>query len=85
MELMTYVGLAAATLTTTAFVPQAWRIIKLRQTQHLSLTMYIMMFTGQLGWLAYGIWMQDPPLIFANIIGSSLSGTILGFKIFLKN
>ncbi|NCF54478.1 MAG: glutathione synthetase, partial [Bacteroidetes bacterium] len=50
----------------------------------LSMTMYILMFSGQLCWLAYGVWMQDAPLILANIIGCSLSGTILAFKLFLK-
>jgi MtN3 and saliva related transmembrane protein len=84
MEGMTLIGLLAATLTTIAFVPQAWQIIKSRKTDDLSLTMYILMFSGQLCWLAYGIWMQDAPLILANIIGCSLSGTILAFKLFLK-
>ena len=55
MEGMTLIGLLAATLTTIAFVPQAWRIIKSRKTDDLSLTMYILMFSGQLCWLAYGI------------------------------
>ena len=84
MEGMTLIGLLAATLTTIAFVPQAWRIIKLRKTDDLSLTMYVLMFSGQLCWLAYGIWMQDAPLILANVIGGSLSGTILAFKLFRK-
>lgn len=81
---MTLIGLLAATLTTIAFVPQAWQIIKSRKTENLSLTMYILMFSGQLCWLTYGIWMKDAPLIIANVIGGSLSGTILGFKVFLK-
>lgn len=81
---MTLIGLLAATLTTIAFVPQAWQIITSRKTENLSLTMYILMFSGQLCWLTYGIWMKDAPLIIANVIGGSLSGTILGFKVFLK-
>ena len=84
MEGMTLIGLLAATLTTIAFVPQAWRIIKSRKTDDLSLTMYVLMFCGQLCWLAYGIWMHDAPLILANVIGGSLSGTILAFKIFQR-
>ena len=84
MEGMTLIGLLAATLTPIAFVPQAWRSIKSRKTDDLSLTMYVLMFCGQLCWLAYGIWMHDAPLILANVIGGSLSGTILAFKIFLR-
>lgn len=81
---MSSIGIIAAVLTTSAFVPQAWKIIKERQVKDLSLTMYIMMFIGQLCWLIYGILLSDVPLIFANIIGCSLTGTILGFKLFLK-
>ncbi len=84
MNWVTTIGIVAAVLTTSAFVPQAFKIIRMRQTKDLSLTMYIMMFTGQLCWLAYGIYLKDLPLILANIIGGSLSGTILGFKLFLK-
>jgi len=46
--------------------------------------MYIMMFTGQACWLVYGLYLSDFPLILANVIGCSLSGTILALKIFLK-
>jgi MtN3 and saliva related transmembrane protein len=84
MNWVTTIGIVAAVLTTSAFVPQAFKIIRMRQTKDLSLTMYVMMFTGQLCWLAYGIYLKDFPLILANIIGGSLSGTILVFKLFLK-
>ena len=78
------IGLIAAGLTTASFVPQAWKIIRHRKVKDLSLTMYAMMFAGQGGWLIYGLPIQDFPLILANIIGCSLTGTILGFKIFIK-
>lgn len=84
MNWVTTIGIVAAVLTTSAFVPQAFKIIRMRQTKDLSLTMYIMMFTGQLCWLVYGISLGDFPLILANIIGGSLSGIILGYKLFLK-
>lgn len=84
MNWVSVIGLVAATLTTASFVPQAFRIIKMRQTKHLSLTMYIMMFTGQVGWLVYGFFLSDFPIIIANLVGGSLSGTILLFKFFLK-
>ena len=47
--------------------------------------MYVMMFSGQFCWLVYGYNLNDLPLIFANIVGCTLSGTILSFKLFLKN
>ena len=84
MNFASIIGVVAAILTTSAFVPQAFRVIRLRQTAHLSLTMYIMMFTGQACWLVYGLYLSDFPLILANVIGCSLSGTILALKIFIK-
>ena len=78
------IGLIAASLTTASFIPQAWKIIRFRKVKDLSLTMYIMMFTGQGGWLIYGVLIGDFPLILANVIGCSLTGTILAFKIFIK-
>ena len=78
------IGLIAASLTTASFIPQAWKIIRFRKVKDLSLTMYIMMFTGQGGWLIYGILIKDFPLILANVIGCSLTETILAFKIFIK-
>ena len=84
MNIASIIGIAAAILTTAAFVPQAWKIIRLKQVKDLSLTMYIMMFSGQLCWLGYGLFISDIPLILANVIGGSLSGTILAYKIFLR-
>jgi len=78
------IGFIAASLTTASFVPQAWKIIRYKKVKDLSLTMYAMMFAGQGGWLIYGLLIQDLPLIVANIIGCSLTGTILAFKIFIR-
>ncbi len=85
MNWVSITGIIAAVLTTSAFVPQAWKIIKQRKVKDLSLTMYVMMFTGQFCWLIYGLNLNDFPLILANVVGCSLSGTILGFKLFLKD
>ena len=84
MNMISVVGIVAAILTTSAFVPQAWKIIKEKKVSDLSLTMYIMMFVGQVCWLVYGIFLEDAPLIAANIVGGSLSGTILAYKLTLK-
>ena len=78
------IGFIAALLTTASFVPQAWKVIRYKKVKDLSFTMYAMMFTGQGGWLIYGLLIQDFPLILANIIGCSLTGTILAYKIFIR-
>jgi MtN3 and saliva related transmembrane protein len=84
MELIGTIGIAAATLTTIAGLPQLIRIIKLRETRDLSLEMYILLCTGILLWLIYGLMKNDMPLILGNIVSLVISLTILGFKLKYK-
>ena len=84
MEIYTIIGLAAATCTTLAFLPQAIKVIKTRQTKDLSLVMYSIFTLGVLLWLAYGILVKDAPLIIANIITGILAAIILIMKIRYK-
>ena len=81
IDALTILGLFAACLTTGALVPQVVKTWKTRSTGDLSLSMYLMMFTGTCCWLAYGILRNDIPLIFANGVATALSLTILVFKI----
>jgi len=74
-----YVGFFAATLTTSAFLPQAYKIWKSRSAQGLSLTMYAVMATGTLSWLVYGLLIQSPSVIVANSISISIILFIITF------
>ncbi|MFN3781307.1 MAG: SemiSWEET family sugar transporter [Candidatus Kapaibacteriota bacterium] len=85
MELTQIVGIFAAILTTSAFVPQAIKIIKTKSTKDISLGMYLILTTGILFWLIYGILLGEPPIIFANTIGFTLTFVILLLKIRYKN
>ena len=49
------IGLSAAFLTTSAFIPQVYKIYKEKNADGISLTMYIILFIGVLLWLLYGI------------------------------
>lgn len=81
MEISTIIGSMAAILTTSSFVPQAVKIIRTRSTRDISLWMYIVLTTGSFCWLVYGILLSEPPLIFANLIGFTLTFIILFLKI----
>ncbi|MBG9988395.1 SemiSWEET transporter [Aerococcaceae bacterium DSM 111176] len=70
-------GMIAAILTTTAFVPQAWKIIKTKKTNGLSPVMYMMSTSGMTLWLLHGISKNDFALIGANAISVVLNGIIL--------
>jgi MtN3 and saliva related transmembrane protein len=84
VEIYTLIGLAAATCTTLAFLPQAIKVIRTKQTKGLSLVMYSIFTLGVFLWLVYGILVKDPPLIIANIITLILAAIILIMKIKYK-
>jgi MtN3 and saliva related transmembrane protein len=61
-----FIGSAAACFTTAAFFPQAIKTVRRQETAGLSLAMYLMLVSGVLLWLVYGIMIESWPLIFAN-------------------
>ena len=76
-----WIGLAAVTLTTTAFAPQAIKAWRTRSTQDVSLGMFLMLVVGIALWLTYGLLIDDMPLIAANTVTLGLAGTILAAKL----
>ena len=77
----TWIGIAAAVLTTSAFAPQAFKVWQTRSTRDVSLAMFLMMVTGNALWLLYGILIKDLPLIVANAVTLALAASILVAKI----
>lgn len=77
----TWIGMAAAVLTTAAFAPQAIKAWQSRSTKDVSLAMFTMMVTGNALWLVYGIMIDDVPLMIANAVTLLLAGAILAAKI----
>jgi MtN3 and saliva related transmembrane protein len=77
-ELLSY---AAATLTTAAFIPQAVKALKERDTHSLSLGMYLIFTTGVALWCAYGWLRGDWAIVVANAVTGSLCIAILAAKI----
>lgn len=77
----TWIGIAAAILTTAAFAPQAIQAWRSRSTRDVSLAMFSMMVAGIVLWLIYGLLIGDLPLILANAVTLLLAGAILVAKI----
>ena len=77
LDIVTIVGALAALCSTTSFAPQAWKIIKSRDTGGISTRMYLVTVVGFALWLAYGIMKGEWPLIVTNGICLALSGFIL--------
>lgn len=78
------IGLAAATLTTAAFVPQVYKTWKTKSVDELSLTMYLVFFTGIVLWFIYGIYMNSLSIILANTITGLLVLLLIYFKLKYK-
>jgi MtN3 and saliva related transmembrane protein len=79
-----YIGFLAATLTTSAFLPQAYKIWKSKTADGLSLTMYGVMGSGTLCWLIYGLQIKSPSVIVANTISISIILFIITFIVRTK-
>lgn len=75
------IGYAAATLTTAAFVPQAWLIWRSRRVDGVSLGMYSIFTLGVALWLVYSVLIASWPMIAANSITLLLALFILLMKI----
>ncbi|HVG81958.1 MAG TPA: SemiSWEET transporter [Methylomirabilota bacterium] len=81
MSLVTLIGSVAALCSMVSFVPQAWKIIRTRDTSGLSARMYAVTVTGFSLWLAYGILMGAWPLIVTNAVCLALAAFILLMRI----
>lgn len=81
MTLEEIIGAAAAILTTLSFIPQAVKVVRTRETEAISLTMYALFTTGVMLWGIYGLMTWQWSIIIANGITVVLAATILALKI----
>lgn len=62
------VGYLAGFCTAIAQFPQAYKVIRTRETSSISLGMYIIMTLGIFFWFMYGVLIPDLPMILANFV-----------------
>ena len=72
----------AATLTTAAFVPQAYKIIRSRETAGVSLLMHITFAAGVAFWFALGLMLWNWPMMIANALTFILTTMIITMKVY---
>ncbi|MFN8208517.1 MAG: SemiSWEET transporter [Bacteroidales bacterium] len=84
MDYTNVLGFVAATLTTTSFIPQAFKTIRTKKTKDISLVMYSILNVGIIGWMIYGILLVNWPIIISNIITILFTSPILYYKIRYK-
>jgi MtN3 and saliva related transmembrane protein len=80
----TIVSGIAATLTTAAFVPQAYKIIQGRETAGVSLWMHVTFAVGVAFWFVLGVLIWNWPMMIANVVTFILTLVIVGMKLYLK-
>ncbi|MFN7180071.1 SemiSWEET family sugar transporter [Hyphomonas sp.] len=74
-------GLVAGMFGTFASAPQAIKIIRTRQARDVSLTMYLMAFTGSVLWGLYG-WLQGAfSIMFWNAVALLIFSSIIWLKL----
>ncbi|MEI9418474.1 SemiSWEET family sugar transporter [Mesorhizobium sp. Cs1321R2N1] len=77
MEIVTIVGYLAAICSMTSFTPQAWKIIRTRDTNSISAPMYVLTVLGFALWLTFGLMKDEWPIIITNAVCLILSAFIL--------
>lgn len=75
------IGYLAATLTTVAFIPQAWLTWKTRRADGISRSMYMVFLLGVALWLVYGLAIGAWPIVVANASTLALARFILEMKL----
>ena len=85
MNYATALGYCAAVVSTGSFAPQAWKIMRSRETKDISTGMYALTVLGFSLWLAYGILERQWPLVGSNSICLALSAFILLMKLLPQN
>jgi MtN3 and saliva related transmembrane protein len=80
-KLIPWVGGCAALLTSLSYLPQVRKAWPRGSTKDLSLHMLVVLTSGLLLWIAYGLLKGDWILTLANAVGATLSGSVLTFKV----
>ena len=78
----TIVSSIAATLTTAAFLPQAYKIIHSRETAGVSLLMHVTFAAGVAFWFALGVILWNWPMMIANALTFVLTMIIVTMKLY---
>lgn len=81
MDTVSLVGGLATVASVTSFAPQAWKVIRTRDTKSISAAMYCLTVVGFSLWLTYGLLLGQWPLIVTNSVCLALSAFILMMKL----
>jgi MtN3 and saliva related transmembrane protein len=75
------IGIAAAILTTSAFLPQVIKAHSSKHTKDLSLVMFVLFSAGLILWIIYGVALHAIPVVAANSVTLLLTLYIIYLKV----
>jgi len=81
MQVVTIIGVIAAFCSMASFVPQAWKIIRTRETKDISAGMFSLTVSAFACWCVYGALQGEWPLIVSNGVCLALSAFILAMTL----
>ncbi len=81
MTHVTILGMVAGVMTTVSFLPQLFKVWRSKSASDLSFFMLLILNTGMLLWLVYGILIEDIAVIMTHSVSLILASLILGFKV----
>ena len=81
LDFIPILGFAAGFILIIAYVPQVFKTIKTKSTKDISLLFTILIFTGDVLWIIYGIIINSSPLILTNSVLAILISPILIIKV----
>ncbi len=85
MILDTIIGIIAATLTTSSFIPQLIKAYRSKRLDDVSPYLMLLFSNGALLWLLYGIYRNDPVIITSNIFALILNLILLYMRVRYSN
>lgn len=82
MDEWTYLAFVAGALTSTGYLPQIVKGLRTKKMKDVSLLMPAVLGFGMFLWLIYGLAREDPAIVVANVVGSSLTAVLVSMKIY---
>jgi MtN3 and saliva related transmembrane protein len=74
-------GQIAGALVTLSLIPQVIRVYKLKSAREISMMFTTMLWLGLFCWIAYGFVLSLFPVILWNIIGASITASLMYAKL----
>lgn len=76
-----FLGYGGGLFITVGFIPQAWRLFRLKSAREISLPFTILFLLGTISWLSYGIMLRLLPVMLWNTISLGLMSALLYAKL----